>query len=79
MGPHRDQMKFHGNLLMTGIPLLMGHKPVKCPKKFADKSACIIKAAIQTQPSVVLTFTTLLVFAFSTPHCVLTVIPVLIV
>ena len=69
------QMNLADGLMMMGIPLLVGHEPKDCLRKFESKLNRILKAAWRTQPTYVLALMIILSFAVASPDYVFTVIP----
>ena len=68
-------MKLTNALMMTGIPLLVGHERKECLVKFKSKLHRILTAPGQTQPTYVLALRIILSFAVASLDYVFTVIP----
>ena len=68
-------MKLTDGMMMTGIPLLVGHAPKECPVKFKSKLNRVLKAAGRTLPAYVLPLRIILSFVVASPDYIFTVIP----
>ena len=60
-------MHLTNGLMMTRIPLLVGHEPKECLENFKRKLNGILKAAGRTQPTYVLALRIILSFAVASP------------